>query len=478
MYKLNKRLLKEIENWFLDHFRDSNTRQTIVQSALLNCAVVHNIIWEGSATDFTHHLIQKLSKHGKCKDKQSHDSDAFMSQIKKDCAAQSFRVRFILPHYKSNIEELAIIILLLYMRNETGVDHAEKIGGFIARIIIEICEQLFSVIVKIFLIILGLGVIGITIAAKQDTISESFAKVLESIRATHPEILGLDDNEYVTDENVSRVIYDMLEQQLVFKLDCPNNLEHEDWYNFQTRLELLNFEGLAVPERNDLKNYRSVFASYLDGSFRNETECGVVEGELLLALRPVLVDYQINAEKVQNDTHHLPLTNTIYDYLEILDAQFHVQLGLDSPRLEQSSIEAKMFTEYFLIWMVLFVDADRTPTALRAQTTLLSMNPEDVQESDLYTQFVDLHEELSLLSQSITKNDDRNIARYSSTSAIMVSQLSINAITEDEALYLGGDRLVSIIGAMNSVAQGGNSSDIEQLRQFIDMFREVDPNGN
>jgi hypothetical protein len=286
--------------------------------------------------------------------------------------------------------------------------------------------------------------------------------------------------ECVYDETVIPVVYDLIEQQVSFLAYCPGNLESSEWLEFRTRLNKLNFRYVTSPYREDLANYRNQFVDTLEisSTYATDQECGVVLGDLLLALRPVLVDYQIDVARVEADTHHQPMIRAMEFYLDTLEGQFHVELGFESERLERTTPEAELFTKYTLIWMVMFFDAERTPTALRAQTSLLAIDSSDAQRTDLADAFTSLHQELHKLSEAISLSDEAGIDRYSSTTMLMISDLAKDAITEDEARFLGGEKLVEVVNALMTVADTGNLSDLAAIRQIVAALQSIRPAGD
>ncbi len=283
----------------------------------------------------------------------------------------------------------------------------------------------------------------------------------------------------VTSSNAIDVVYRMVESQLQLSFDCPKDLKTSDWVEFKAWLNKLDFEDLPSPEKADLKNYKNRFVRLLDKppSIESKTakfDCGVAEGELILELRPVLVDFEINEEKANSDGKHLGVVKGIRNVANILKLQYLLLLGVDSNRLENVQPETRAFFEHLVIWMVLYFDQERTPTVIKAQGAFLALSETDLNHLANRDEFIDIHKKLALMSHAMTRGDKVDVGSYGAQVLIGLSHISQSAISEDKASYIGGERFVQIVKAMYQYEQGGGGESAS-LEQLVNMFRTMIP---
>lgn len=286
---------------------------------------------------------------------------------------------------------------------------------------------------------------------------------------------ALAEKELVETNNVMPVIYDIIERHVEFEFDCPENLDDVEWQNFKSRLQKLDFRELSAPANGDLAEYRRKFVDVLDRPPTTEFDCGFMRSELAFALRPVLADYEINVQKARSDGQYTGLVRGLGGYLDIMRLEYLLLLGFEPERLENARTEASMFVEYLAIWMVMFFDEERTSTVEKAQGALLYMDPTNVRGSINYNKFVELQDDLLRLSHALSVGDKEDIGLYAGRSTVTISDLASSVISEQEATYLGGDKLNSIVKALREYELSKNSTFLVSLRQLIDALRKARP---
>jgi hypothetical protein len=124
----------------------------------------------------------------------------------------------------------------------------------------------------------------------------------------------------------------------------------------------------------------------------------------------------------------------------------------------------------------MYFDNERTPTVKMAQGAFLSTNPNDITSSVNQTEFMSLYNDLTILSRALTEGNKEDVGLFGSRSLITLSRISQSVITDEEATYIGGDKLVGIIQAMRDV-ESGEGNEITRLKQVVTMLRKVSPNG-
>ena len=66
MSSLDHQTFRDIVNLLIPYCADPASRKTLLDSALLNCSVLHEIDWTGSARDFTIRVVRQLLTYGEC----------------------------------------------------------------------------------------------------------------------------------------------------------------------------------------------------------------------------------------------------------------------------------------------------------------------------------------------------------------------------------------------------------------------------
>jgi hypothetical protein len=292
----------------------------------------------------------------------------------------------------------------------------------------------------------------------------------------HPVRDWLRGTQHVTMSNAPTIIYRMVERQIQLNPGCREGLHEPEWAEFLTWARKLDFaERLPSPHKEDLAAYRDRFVRLLEASPSPdrptaEFDCGFAQGELLLLLRPVLVDYQINVDRARRDGRHPGILSGLSEFVDFMKLHYYAFLGVDPARLSDVEPDARSFFEYSLIWMVLYIDESRTDTAVRAQGAFLALSKEGLEDLRYKDRFVSIHNNLDRMSAAVTDGDKVAIRVHGARILSTLTTLSDRAISEAEASDLGGDRFVKIVSAMRDFERGDKT-----LEDMLEILRSIKP---
>ena len=284
----------------------------------------------------------------------------------------------------------------------------------------------------------------------------------------------LEDKERIDETVAVDTIFGLIDKQIQFLNDCPDSLRTTEWSDFKKRLSRLDFHSFSSPKREDLDSYRIKFIKVLDkpptpDSSNAKFDCGFTDGELLLALRPVLVDFELNAQTAMRDGKSPSVQKGLREYTGMMKEQFIVSLGGKPDRLSVVDGDARTFFEYLLIWLVLYLEPERPTTVIRAQGALLAIEESGLQDLVNSNDFKSIHRDLVNMSRSKSKGDELEAGRSGSRILLILSKLSDTAISTTEARFLGGDKIVKIVDLLRDYKNGqitDTSEIVEMLRTF------------